>query len=527
MGLGLERVLGLLPGRATPADDLAWERCQVQGRPASYCAGGDGPPVVFLHGWALGNRTYRDVVRQLTARRCRVYAPDLPGFGGTAGLPTDALSIQGLAEWVDDFMTAVGIEEPALVIGHSFGGGVAITLAHRRPERVRYLVVLNSIGAADADRPLWSWAYHFSRELFPRPQNVDVLQAISSDVVANVLRRPLGLWRAAGLARRADLTEELADLRSSGMPMLAIGTDGDSVIPQAAFLALCAAVGTEGRVVPGRHSWLLADPGHFGEVLANVVEVQVADHRSASATSRAAEVADLLAATNVPPALTDALLAAAAPLWLLSEEPAVLAGDLALCHPALAPGEVRAVARAIEGSAAVRLTVVAADRPGLLADSAAALSGLRLSIGHASAVTWTGHGLAVHALTLAPELPLDDADWARIGSELQAMGTVGATPSPAFEPAGDADVIVHGPTADRSLVRVSAPDQLGLLWATCRWFADHDVSIESVHATTVDGRAEDTFVVTGTCDADELAAHLSRPALGWLRSRSLRLVSPL
>ena len=511
--------MGLLPGRGA-RDDLAWERGEVQGRPASWCAGGDGPPVVFLHGWALGNRTYRDVVRQLTSRRCRVVAPDLPGFGGTAALPE--LTLEALGAWVDELMATVGIDEPALVIGHSFGGGVAIKLAHAHPERIRYLVLLNSLGTTDVERPLWSWVFHFSQELLPRPKNVDVLQAVTGDVIGNVLRHPLGLWRTSELARRADLTGELADLRARGVPMLAITTEGDGVIPQAAFEALCAAVGTEGRVVPGRHSWLLADPDHFGEVLANVVEVQVADHRSATALSRAAEVSRLLAGTKVPTALVDE----AAPLWLLSEEPAVLAGDLALCHPPLGPGEVRAVARAIEGSAAVRLTVVAADRPGLLADSAAVLAGQDIAVTHASAVTWPEAGLALHALIVVPEDPLDVDGWTRVGADLQAMGAAGSAPAPDFEPAGDAVVTVHGPTADRSLVRIGAPDQLGLFWAICRWFADHDVSIESVHATTVDGTAEDTFVVTGPCDADDLGAHLSRPALRWLRQRrrTLRLV---
>ena len=48
--------------------------------------------------------------------------------------------------------------------------------------------------------------------------------------------------------------------------------EGDGIIPRASFDALCAAVGSAGTVVPGRHSWLLADPDSFGEVLANSVD---------------------------------------------------------------------------------------------------------------------------------------------------------------------------------------------------------------------------------------------------------------
>lgn len=116
-----------------PGDDLTWYPIDVQARRASYGVGGDGPPVVFLHGWALGNHAYKRAVRRLTTRGCRVYAPAIPGFARSADLPCSSMSIEGYAGWVDDFMDEVGIDEPTLVIGHSFGGGVAIKLAHDFP----------------------------------------------------------------------------------------------------------------------------------------------------------------------------------------------------------------------------------------------------------------------------------------------------------------------------------------------------------------------------------------------------------
>ena len=89
--------------------------------------------MVFLHGWALGNHAYKRAVRRLTNRGCRVYAPAMPGFARSADLPGESMSIAGYAAWLDDFVDEVGIEEPALVIGHSFGGGVAIKFAHDYP----------------------------------------------------------------------------------------------------------------------------------------------------------------------------------------------------------------------------------------------------------------------------------------------------------------------------------------------------------------------------------------------------------
>ena len=130
-------------------------RIRVDERTAVYRAGGEGPPVLFLHGWAMGTRAYQQAVRRLTGRGCRVYAPAMPGFAGTADLPRDVMSMSGYGDWVDRFMDAVAIDEPALVIGHSFGGGVAIKLAQTHPERVGYLVLLNSVGGV-SDRPVWS-----------------------------------------------------------------------------------------------------------------------------------------------------------------------------------------------------------------------------------------------------------------------------------------------------------------------------------------------------------------------------------
>ena len=54
--------------------------------------------------------------------------------------------------------------------------------------------------------------------------------------------------------------------------------DRDRVIPEAAFRDICAALGTDGQVVAGSHSWLLADPAGFGEVVTNVVEAAKVAH---------------------------------------------------------------------------------------------------------------------------------------------------------------------------------------------------------------------------------------------------------
>jgi pimeloyl-ACP methyl ester carboxylesterase/glycine cleavage system regulatory protein len=515
---GLRRLVApSAPQPRNPLAALEWRATEVEGRPARYGVGGAGPPVVFLHGWAMGDRAYKRALRRITARGCQVFVPGLPGFAGTADLPGDRRSIEGYAAWVDAFMAAVGVDEPALVIGHSFGGGVGIALAHDHPERVRYLTLVNSIGGAAwgarasgalAERPMWDWASHFTREILPLPQGVEMLRSMRDDLVGNVVRNPIALLRVANLARRADLTTELAALRERGLPVLALTSADDGVIPLAAFEALCEAVGAEAQVVPGRHSWLLADPDTFGEVLANVVETQVREHRHAAAGDRADDVARRLSTTSVPDDVAGRLLDTAPPLWLMSERAEVLAADLALCHPPLRVGEVRAVARRVTEPDGMRLTVAAGDRPGLLADSAAVLAHHAIPVRSASAASWPRAGLALHAFTVAATP--DVADWEHLGADLRAMAATGRVAATPAVRRGRASVQVSG-AGDEVLVRVDALDRPGLLAATCRWLADQDVDIGALHAATHGEVASDVFLVHGSVDADALAAHLGAP----------------
>ncbi len=483
----------------------------VADRPAVFGVGGiDGPPVVFLHGWGLGSRAYKRAIRRLAARGCRVFAPALPSFGGTADLPGRGITLDAYADWVASFMSHVGIDQPALVIGHSLGGGVAIKLASAHAERIRYLVLLNAIGATNA-RPPWDWATGIGRELWPVARSLEMMQAIRADLVPNVFRNPIGLARAGLLAQRADLRAELAELKILGVPVLALTSEGDQMIPRAAFEAVCDTVGAERRIVSGGHSWLLVDPDSFGDVLASTIDLQVAEHQETRAADRRAEVERLLRSAHLSKRDIQTLLGAAPPLWLLSDSAAALAGDLLLSRPRLKREEVRALARRIENSTLVRITIVAHDRRGLLADSAAVLATSSLSIAEASASTWTKERMALHAFTVAGGAHFDAAAWDELGERLRRMVAHGAEPSPSLPPLRPVHVTVQGGD-DRSIVRVMAPDQPGLLATICRYFQVHDVNIEALRARTASGRANDTFLVVGAVDAMDLKALIEHPS---------------
>ena len=261
---------------------LTWETARVDGRRAVYGVGGHGLPVLFIHGWALGSRAYKRAIKRLIRLGCRVYAPALPDFGGTEGLPARHRTIEDYAGWLDEFLATVGVDEPVLVVGHSLGGAVGAKFTHDFPDRVSHLVLINSIGASVwidapdrlrllAERPLWDWAIAFSKDLIVSDRAVPTAKAIAEDCVPNLVRNPLGLARTARIARQVDLREELAAVRESGVPVTAVSSDGDLVVTPACFEELCRTLGVRGRVVRGRHSWLLASPEEFAGVMVQAV----------------------------------------------------------------------------------------------------------------------------------------------------------------------------------------------------------------------------------------------------------------
>jgi pimeloyl-ACP methyl ester carboxylesterase len=267
-----------------PVDHLVWHSTIVGGLRANYGTAGEGLPLLFLHGWGLGHHSYKRALKRLVHLGCQVFAPAMPGFGGTADLRGGEMNLAGYAKWVRGFLEAVGVDEPVLAVGHSFGGAVAVQLAHDFPDMVSYLVLVNAVGGSAwraagskvrsmSERPLLDWGLHAPNDFMQLRTALTMLRVMLEDAVPNFLCNPLALYRAGQLARKADLTPELEALRERRLPVVVLWGDRDTLVPRASFEALCAALGSTGEVVHGRHSWLLADPDAFGEVMANSVTV--------------------------------------------------------------------------------------------------------------------------------------------------------------------------------------------------------------------------------------------------------------
>jgi 3-oxoadipate enol-lactonase len=125
---------------------LEERRRDSKGVSLRWFEGGEGPPILLLHGVGGAASNWTLVAPELL-RLGRVVVPDLPGHGGSSALPAPPETLDPFADRV-----APLLEEPGLVVGHSLGGVVALRLASRWPERVSGLLLAGCAGISSATR---------------------------------------------------------------------------------------------------------------------------------------------------------------------------------------------------------------------------------------------------------------------------------------------------------------------------------------------------------------------------------------
>jgi len=127
-----------LPKRQYPVQHVT-----IHGHRRAFVKAGSGPALLLLHGLGCDHTTWLPVLDSL-ARRYTVIAPDLLGHGDS-DKPRADYSVGGFANGMRDLLTVLGVDK-ATVVGHSFGGGVAMQFAYQFPERTERLVLVGSGG---------------------------------------------------------------------------------------------------------------------------------------------------------------------------------------------------------------------------------------------------------------------------------------------------------------------------------------------------------------------------------------------
>ncbi|MGE5665428.1 MAG: alpha/beta fold hydrolase [Betaproteobacteria bacterium] len=188
--------LGLWP------EGFRLQRCAGAGAELAVRIGGEGPPLVLLHGFPQTHAIWHRVAPRL-AQRYTLVMPDLRGYGDSAKPPSDAAHLpyskRAMAADIVALMRGLGHERFDLC-GHDRGGRVAHRLALDYPEAVRRLMVLDISPTATmyarTDRAFAEVYYHWFFLIQPAPLPETL---IGADPVF-YLRAKLGGWGSQGLA---------------------------------------------------------------------------------------------------------------------------------------------------------------------------------------------------------------------------------------------------------------------------------------------------------------------------------------
>lgn len=97
------------------------------------------PPIVILHGWNLSAKPYSHLAELLQKKGYQIYIPDFPGFGKNMNLPR-VLTLKDYQDFLFNYLKNKNIVKP-IIVGHSFGGRVAIVAACADPDEFSGLIL--------------------------------------------------------------------------------------------------------------------------------------------------------------------------------------------------------------------------------------------------------------------------------------------------------------------------------------------------------------------------------------------------
>src|SRR5450631_302437 len=262
----------------------------------SYLDTGDGPALLFIHGLTGSQRNWKHLVDALNQDH-RVLAPDLFGHGASSKMMGD-YSLGAHAATLRDLLDLLDIDRVTLV-GHSFGGGIAMQFCYLFPERVERLVLVSSGGLGRDVSPMLraatlpgaEWVLPLLASGWVRAQ-VEVAGRMLTRTGWRASRELTEIWRGFTSLGDADTRRAfLATTRGVIDPGGQTVTAHDH-LPLAVEVPTLVVWGTKDRMIPAWHATTaheaipgsrvvlftgaghfphLDEPGRFAEVLGDFV----------------------------------------------------------------------------------------------------------------------------------------------------------------------------------------------------------------------------------------------------------------
>ncbi len=301
-GLGVVRDQYERKIRKSPTIRMVPSSIMVEGRRLRFAVsdnvdahGPDGPgtpPIwaVNLHGYFAGGGMYwRESARLAEQLGWRVINPSLPGFGGSDPLDWQDVSMENLANQVMAIVHKVDAG-PAVMLGHSMGGAVAVQFAHDHPRRTLGLIYRDGVST-----PAWK----DRRGVLPTLLSpllpdvapmVDMIAAVIFDLPDLFIGRMYSTVRAVlpdmrqnirtmsqtlpigSMLMNVDLRSQVRHLAAQQMPILNEWGCFDRITPGSTALEFASIARSPVIWVPGGHSWMLARPQGQADILTHLVQ---------------------------------------------------------------------------------------------------------------------------------------------------------------------------------------------------------------------------------------------------------------
>lgn len=262
-------------GRTADRSPMQRRFVEIGGQPLAYAETGEGPPVVLIHGTLTALDDMALALFDPLRRRHRVIAVDRPGFGLSGRDWFSGAGVLRQAWRIGQALDRLDVQRP-VVVGHSFGGAVAVAMAALRPESVAGVVSLAPLVLPELRLEHWifgprawpgsgAWLAATAHESFDQALLPVLWRGMFSPqpMPAAVERRfPFELAGAADatmrvgedcLAAGPDLMTLLALMSSLRVPLEVLGGDQDLVVDNHRHGRLLAALAPRGRftALPG------------------------------------------------------------------------------------------------------------------------------------------------------------------------------------------------------------------------------------------------------------------------------------
>jgi pimeloyl-ACP methyl ester carboxylesterase/membrane protein DedA with SNARE-associated domain len=289
-------------------------------------------PILLLHGSPGSRRDFTTEIPTLAQER-RVIVPDLPGFGGSTHDLAD-YSIAAHAGYVLELLDQLGIER-VHVVGFSMGGGVAIELIDRAPDRVASITLLSSIGVQELELFGEARINHIVhgaqlgllvalRDGFPHFGYLDrtFFGVPYARNFWDTDQRPL-----RGMLERIEAPTLILHGETDVLVPVAAAREHGRLIPQSQL-----------EILPGNHFLCFLEGPQIAKTIASFVdrvEAGHAEHRADAPADRVAQAALPFDPDTIPPAQGVALLLTSAMIvgaTFVSEDLACIGAGLLVAH---------------------------------------------------------------------------------------------------------------------------------------------------------------------------------------------------